>query len=235
MKKGEAKGLLVLWSDIDEVHRMEYQKWHNCQHMTERVTIPGFHVGRRYRGIGQAQDFLMTYETDDAGVLKSEPYIRSLNNPTPWSREIIRYLRNTKRGIYRLLSTAGKKPITDATYVYLMQFNIPESAEVEVMGWYRKEYMPQICVLPGVDRGRLYEMDAEVSNIMTGERKIHGGGPGEQKYLSLFEMESSDLAGSKEWEAVGRKDIKRDQLENITGSLFWLDFTMYAPGVFLTD
>jgi hypothetical protein len=43
----------------------------------------GFHVGRRYRGIGEAPDFLMYYETEDSKVMAGKPYQLAINNPTP--------------------------------------------------------------------------------------------------------------------------------------------------------
>ena len=82
-----SKGLMAFWTDIDEDYVLEFQKWHNCEHMTERVSIPGFHVGRRYRGIGNAPMFLITYETAGSEVLKSEAYMKALNSPTPWTKE----------------------------------------------------------------------------------------------------------------------------------------------------
>ena len=44
------------WTDIDEDYVLEFQKWHNCEHMTERTSIPGFHVGRRLPVLHQLED-----------------------------------------------------------------------------------------------------------------------------------------------------------------------------------
>ncbi len=65
MKEKARKGLLTIWSDVDPDYRVQFQKWHNCEHIRERVAIPGFFVGRRYQGIGEAPHFLMCYETED--------------------------------------------------------------------------------------------------------------------------------------------------------------------------
>ena len=93
----EAKGLLAIWADVEENYRIEYQKWHNCQHLTERVSIPGFKVGRRYHGIGDAPEFLMYYETDDSKVMAGAPYMHAINHPSPWTREAITHLKNIVR------------------------------------------------------------------------------------------------------------------------------------------
>jgi hypothetical protein len=52
MKEEVRKGLLAIRSDVDPDHRVQFQKWHHCEHIKERVAIPGFFVGRRYQGIG---------------------------------------------------------------------------------------------------------------------------------------------------------------------------------------
>ena len=228
----EAKGLLAIWADVDEDYRVEYQKWHNCQHMTERVSIPGFQVGRRYQGIGEAPDFLMYYETDDSKVLSGAPYMHAINHPTPWTREAITHLRNIVRSIYRLVSSAGKRAPTEASYVFIIRFNIASGNEDKVIQRLKEEHLPRVAALSGVYRGRLYEMDDEVSNITTEERKIHGGKPGLQRFLVFYEISSLDLLASKDWkdsaEWTGNQTIS-NQLENLQKESYWLDFSMYAP------
>lgn len=39
MGRQEMKGLLAIWADIDEDYRMEFEKWHNCEHMADRVKL----------------------------------------------------------------------------------------------------------------------------------------------------------------------------------------------------
>ena len=90
----QAKGLLINWADIDIDYQLTYQKWHNCEHIIERVTIPGFCNGRRYRGTERPEHFIMLYETKDSGVLGGEHYLHSLNNPTPRTRDAIKRFRN---------------------------------------------------------------------------------------------------------------------------------------------
>jgi len=230
--KRETKGLLAIWLDIDEKNRTAFQKWHNCEHMTERVTIPAIQLGRRYRGIEGEPDFLILYETFDSKVLNSAPYQRSLSSPTPWTREALTYFKNTVRTIYHLVVTAGKEPLTDAPYVMTLRFNLNRGSERETIHWYSKEYLPNMCKFPGIYNGRLYEVDEEVSNIMTEERKIYGGGPGQQRFLTLFELGSLDLAKSEVWKEA-QKGIcpgsMLGRLEIVYKEHFWLDFTMYAP------
>lgn len=233
MRNKISKGLLAFWTDIDEDYILEFQKWHNCEHMTERVSVPGFHVGRRYRGIGNAPMFFMFYETTDSAVLKSEPYMKILNNPTPWTKGALTHFNNNIRNIYRLIAAEGKPAPTEAPYVFVVRFNIEPGAEKEWLEWYIKEYLAHICAIPGAYRGRIYEIDEEVSNIMTAERQIYGGGPGQQKYLALYEIASLDLPSGQFWQDVNQTD-KRIQamlkeVQDVYEELSWLDFVTYRP------
>jgi hypothetical protein len=196
--------------------------------MIERVTIPGFYVGRRYEGVDRPGYYLMFYETSDSKVLGSEPYLRSLNNPTPRTREAITHFKNTVRGIYTLKASAGERPPVDRPYLSVLKFNIKPGSDRKLLQWYAREHLREICLIQGVYRGRLYEIDAEISGIKTEERKIHGAGPGEKRYLTLFEMYTLDILLEKAWqEAMGKEMVKR--LRDIHQESFWIDCTLCAP------
>jgi len=230
---GDMKGLLFICADVDENYRTELQKWHNCEHIRERVTTPGFHVGRRYQGIGNSPDFLMIYETYDARVLSSEPYLRAKNNPTPWTKEVISHFSNNRRNIYSLIAKEGGEPTPDAPYLFVCRFNIKSESRREVIEWNSEKYLPAICTTQGVYRGRLYEVDTEVSDIITAESKISGSKPNLQKFLATYEIGSLALPKSKTWqEASEKKTFKKEnlikKLEDVQEELYWLDFVMYA-------
>jgi hypothetical protein len=233
MKGKEAKGLLAIWADMDEDYRVEFERWHNCEHVPERVSIPGFYVGHRYQGIGDAPEFLMFYETLDSKTLGSEPYLRSLNNPTPWTHEAIRHFSNIVRTVYSLLGTAGKKPPIDAPYLFVHRFNAEPASERDVIRWYGEEYLPTVCGLPGVYRGRFYESDLETSNINTEERKVHRAESGEQRFLAIYEISSLDLCTGENRQGVpmdtDNSESMLKKLIHADREFYWHDFTMYSP------
>ena len=76
-------------------------------------------------------------------------------------------------------------------------------------------------------------MDDEVSNISTEEIKMHGGGPGQQKFLAYYELASLDVVDSEAWKeagkGIGANGKIQIELQNIFRESYWLDFTMYAP------
>jgi len=229
MKEKARKGLLSIWSDVDPDYRVEFQKWHTCEHIMERVSIPGFSVGRRYRGVGDAPDFLMCYETDDSHVLSSERYLHAVNHPSSWTKEAIRHSKNIVRAIYIIIASHGERPPMEAPYVVLLKFNIESGCEKEFLRWYGKEQLPAICRMPDVYRARLYRVDEKISLIKTEERKIHGGGPAHQRFLTLYEIASLEVSNRKDWQDL-HKDVEYGKrIEDFRYEPYWLDFVMYGP------
>jgi hypothetical protein len=235
MSPAEPQGLLAIWANVDPDYEREYLQWHNCEHMAERVSIPGFHVGHRYRALDEARDFFMVYETDTASVMQSALYLQSQNNPTPWTRKSIGHFRDTLRTIYTLVASRGQRPALDAPYVLLVRSNPPDEPDgaEEVIRWYQEEHLPRLCAVEGTLRARLYRADTAISNIVTAERQVHGASPGTQEFLAMYEMISPDIPDSDAWREAARgtewsakmvaalRDVERER--------YWLDFALWAP------
>ena len=68
-------GFLVVWNDVAPAVEAEYQRWHRIEHMPERMSLPGFTLGRRYvdRG-GRRYRYLTLYEARSVETFCSEPY-----------------------------------------------------------------------------------------------------------------------------------------------------------------
>ncbi len=218
----ETKGLMAFWADFEPADVEELRRWHNCEHMLERVSIPGFVHGRRYRGNDEAQTFLMYYETETAAVLGSKAYQQALNTPTAWTQSALRLFRNPARNIYSLLAACGVKHERAAPFLATIRFNHRADGN-DVLQTYRESVLPALADLPSVERARLYMIDEAISGIMTAERQIYGGGPGQQKYLLFVELadeisayEPAELPGMVSGLGPGHRDIFSE--------VGWLDF-----------
>ncbi|MHA1278085.1 MAG: hypothetical protein ACTSQI_05675 [Candidatus Helarchaeota archaeon] len=230
MVEPETRGLMAFWTDIDENHILEVQKWHNCEHMTERVSIPGFLVGRRYRGVDNAHTYLMYYETKDTSILRSEPYLYALNNSTPWTKKSLTFFKNNIRNIYELIAFEGTPAATEAPFLYTIRFNIEATQESPVINWLKSVYLHEISALSNVYRCRLFQIDEEISNLVTGERGIYGGGPGQQKYLLFFELSSQYFPKEQEWQGINsRYSSKLHSFKDKFEEYAFLEFVLYAP------
>jgi hypothetical protein len=179
---------MAFWASFESQDLPRYLEWHNCEHMAERVSIPGFQMGRRYRVDGVDGRFLQFYETETSSVLSSKAYLDALNNPTPWTTEALTWFRDPVRNIYELIGSCGEPTMFTAPYLAALRFNLEPDREDDLLATYSVEWLRALCELPDVSRARLYRVDEDISKIMTSERKIYSGGPGAQRYLAFVEV-----------------------------------------------
>ena len=212
---------MAFWADIDEDYVDEFREWHNCEHLTERVSIPGFRVGYRYCGLDGAHMFLMFYEVDSPQVLKSDAYLGALNSPTPWTKKSLGHFRNPVRTIYNLIASEGRHAPTEAPYLHVTRFDLDASDGEAWLRWYRDTYLPRLCAEEGVFRGRLYEVDQAISGIKTSEQNVHGAEPSGQHYCAMIEM--ADRAPGVPHGSAEMKDGRTNVVEGV----YWLDFAMH--------
>ena len=224
-------GLLAFFADVDEAYVPRYRQWHNCEHMPERVAIPGFLVGRRYNALHAARMFLMAYETRDLTVLESDPYLTLLNQPSPWTTESLGHFRQPLRNCYRRLCGFGTSPRQDAPYLATFRFNpAPDEASnpPPALAW-----IEAVAKASQVLRARLYELGLGASNVQTSERKIYGSQSNRQRYLAQFECTAPEAWASADWRA--REDALPAELrpartlQDGERESWWLDFAIYAP------
>jgi hypothetical protein len=221
-------GMMANWANIDPSYLLRYQQWLNCEHMPERVSIPGFLQGRRYRSIDNSPHFLAFYETETTDVLGSQEYLKRLNSPTPWTLEALGAFRDHPvRNIYSRIAESGKPGPFTAPYVISVRFNLDEAAEAV----YTERWVKETAADDEVDRVRLYKQDSAIGNIQTSERKIYGAGPGEQLYLLL--IESAKPPGNvsnlfKRWDAALGAQAHRSN--EVIGA-YWLEMAHTARQV----
>lgn len=105
-------GILAVWNDCAPGEEAGYEDWYLSEHLPERLSIPGFRWGRRYRRMTGASDalpqYMTYYEVDAPEVLTSDAYLTRLNDPTPETQRIMTTVfQNMNRTICRRTDGAG--------------------------------------------------------------------------------------------------------------------------------
>ena len=214
-----ATGLMAFWAEIDPDYVLRYQEWHNCEHIPERVSIPGFRRGRRYRCSSGAPSFLMMYEVDSPAVLASAPYMARLNAPTPWTREALTHFRKPHRGIYALMDEAGQEGPFCAPWLTALRFKLAAGAGDGAA----RDWLAAMAGCPGVGRVQLWAADVATSGIVTNERRIYGGAGPDDHLLLLIE---ADLPHAAQGDVLAAGDAAAPALaersEPVLGC-YWLE------------
>jgi hypothetical protein len=82
-------GVLAVWNNRVKASAANYENWYQTEHLPERLAVPGFMRGRRYQAVVGDLEFFTWYEVASPAVLRSEPYMKCLANPTPWTQEMM--------------------------------------------------------------------------------------------------------------------------------------------------
>ena len=221
MGRSTASGLMAFWAKIDADYVLRFQQWHNCEHIPERVSIPGFLCGRRYRDLEGSPFFLMFYETVDTSCLGAPPYLAALNSPTAWTKEALAHFREPARNIYTLQIEYGNTGVNPAPYLTTMRFNL-DSMLIDAL---TSRWLAKLSNLAGVRRVRLYIVDEAITGIATSERKIYGDGPGAQQYAVFVERDLPHTSWSVHVaNTLSHAFPEGDPRANLRGDEFWLEF-----------
>lgn len=95
------------WNDVKPEGREDVYQWHNREHLPERLGIPGFLRGRRFRSETAVPEFMFLYEARDMSVLGGEDYFARLDNPTPWTSRATKNFHNSYRSVFDIQFSAG--------------------------------------------------------------------------------------------------------------------------------
>jgi hypothetical protein len=178
----QGKGLLAVWTDIPAHIEADFNRWYDEEHLPERAGIPGFLNARRYVSLQGTPKYLALYDTVDAQVLQSDPYLAVLGNSTPWTQRIRPHFQNFVRNEYELILTLGTIPEKASPYVLLVRMGIPPEHEDEFNDWYNTDHVPALASVPGVYGARRYRTMA-----------------GSPKYLAMYELADADVRTSDAW------------------------------------
>ncbi len=98
---------VAMWWDVAPEVRAEWEEWHSREHMPERLAIPGFLRGTRWIALSGEPSYFVLYEASSLAVLTGGAYLERLNNPTPWSRQMMPHHRNMVRALCELRESWG--------------------------------------------------------------------------------------------------------------------------------
>lgn len=160
-------GVVAIWNGIRPEGRADFYEWHNREHMPERVGIPGFLRGRRYRAVQADPEFFTLYETASTAVLTGADYLARLNAPTPWTRRATAFFTDTSRSVCRVAASFGTGA---GGWIMTGRCELAENAEqahLKAM----KHALQQIALQPGIVGAHLCIADRAGSGIDTEERK----------------------------------------------------------------
>lgn len=159
-------GAVAIWHNLTAECRADFYEWHNREHMPERLAIPGFRRGRRYRAVEGEPEFFNLYETADVGVLSGSDYLSRLNSPTPWTKRVVPGFRDVARSLCRVACSVG---VGQGGTILTRRFEVAEAEGGSVNDRLANEVLPGVAALAGITGAHLCLADEAASRIRTVE------------------------------------------------------------------
>jgi hypothetical protein len=166
---GLPRAAMLLSFDIAAEAQLEHDDWHSHEHLPERLAIPGFLRGSRWRALSGGPDYFVMYEVGELGVLSSPAYLDRLNHPSPWTTKIMPSYRGMKRGLCEIVARAGHGL---GGFGLLLRFGVEAHGETTLRDWLAEEVMPALPAHTGLVSAML--LRAGLRADLTVEQRIRG-------------------------------------------------------------
>jgi len=159
------EGAIAIWNGISDEGRADFYSWHVTEHMPERVGIPGFVRGRRYRAADNNThpEFFTLYETQTFEVTQGVDYLNRLNAPTPWTKRATAHFKTTTRSLTRVISSFGTG---SGGALLTLRFDVEESERKNL-----ESITTKVATLPEITGAHILKGDDDASGIKTAESK----------------------------------------------------------------
>jgi hypothetical protein len=112
---------VVIWNGVVPEATEIFERWHDEEHIDERLSIPGFVRARRALAVDGSGEYLTLYEVAHAAALTAGAYPARLNAPTDWTRRVLPLFRGAARSLCRVAARFG-----DGGADHLVAVRLPE-------------------------------------------------------------------------------------------------------------
>jgi len=157
---------VLIWNDVQRAGHEIFYDWHDKEHIPERLDIPGFLRGRRYRKPGHTPEWLTIYEADALDVLVSPEYLARLNSPTPRTVNALRYFQNTSRAVCKVVHSTGA---SSGGHVLAMRLDVSAEQSEAMCRILFTNVFPKLESQIGVVACHLFSADQPGSYLTTAE------------------------------------------------------------------
>ncbi len=166
---GLPRAAMLLSFDIVAEAQVEHDDWHSHEHLPERLAIPGFLRGSRWRALAGGPAYFVMYEVTELGALSSPAYMERLNNPSPWNAKMMPSYRGMRRGLCEIVARSGHGL---GGFGLLLHFVVPAHGQVTASDWLAGEVLPALAAQTGLASAVLFRSGMPAA--LTVEQRIRG-------------------------------------------------------------
>ncbi len=174
------KGFLAIWCEIGADDLADYRAWITKEHIADRTFLPGWLGARFCADVKNERAHFFLYATEDKSVFSAEPYLKVLNNPSPWTSRIMPKFGSFDRALGEQLFKLG-----NGYGAWMMVSRIRDASTVDLAQ--AQTALSQFMNLPEVVSVRLMKLDRSATDIQSQEKTMRKGAEGDFHYLLVVE------------------------------------------------
>jgi hypothetical protein len=214
------KAAMLLSFDIVPEAIVEHDDWHTHEHFPERLSIPGFLRGTRWIARqGQPRYFVM-YEVEQLDILASAAYLERLNNPTPWTTQMMVHYRGMTRGLCKLVGSFGAGIGQAALF---MRFKPEPRKEAALREWLLEEALPALPSQTGLASAHLFE--GGLAAPATNEQRIRGKDAAVDSAL-LVTGYSAEAVATLSQTGLGEPQLEQRGAIGVRGGVYQMAYSL---------
>lgn len=176
---------MAVWGDADPKIEAEFGEWYHREHVPERVGLPGWKAGRRYRRVDRGGfRYLAVYDVDALACFDDPIYRHTLDHPTDWTRRMMPGFRNFVRATCRVRLVAGE---VAGGVLASIRYDPGEPLREPIARWLGGDALHGLRDRVGITRVQLWEADLGRSLTPTAEQKIRAGADGRAPFTAVIE------------------------------------------------
>ena len=159
------RGMLMIWTNVPSEAEADFNRWYDREHVAERVAMPGFMFGRRYRtAIDAPLRYLALYGTESVAELASPDYLAALSRQSVWSQAVLARMTDTKRLVGTVTCRHGAG---HGGKIMAGLLTVPQDEADETRAILEAGLLKPAAALDGVTSAWLLEADSALSRPVT--------------------------------------------------------------------
>jgi hypothetical protein len=216
-------GCFVAWYDLQPGREADHDQWHTHEHMIERVAIPGFLAGLRYRSVGGSPRVCVVYHGESVATFTSPAYLERLNNPTSWSKTMLPLFVGMNRTLCAVASTHGYGA---GGHLLTVQLAPRPGAADRLRSDLTGRLLPELAARRGLCGAHLLIGDRAASPTRTQEKALRGEPDAIADWVILVEgYDSGEVAAARSELATALPAGGAEH--GMVAGLYTLDFALH--------
>ena len=215
-------GCFVAWHDLQLGREADHDQWHTHEHMIERVAIPGFLQGLRYRSAAGGPRVCTIYHVEFVATFTSPAYLERLNNPTSWTKQALPLLVGMNRTLCTVASTHGHGL---GGHLLTIQLSARPDAASQLHRRLSGGVLPDLAARRGLCGAHLLIGDWSASQMRTHEKALRGEPDAIADWVILVEgYDAGEVATARSELTAALPD--HGAAVGLVAGLYTLDFTL---------